>query len=97
VARRGDVRKPPGIIDMVSRVAGGPFYTIKQVSVKIDKDPDTIRRWQRANPELRPTHQMPLGEEGSGQFVWLYTDADVKALLAYGATLRVGRPRKEVD
>lgn len=86
----------PGIIDMVSRIPGGPYYTIKQVSVKIGRDPDTIRRWQKANPELKPTHQMPLGEDPSTeQFVWLYTDADVRKLREFAATLRVGRPRKE--
>jgi hypothetical protein len=93
MARRSDVKRP-GIIDMVSRVAGGPFYTIKQVSTMIGKDPDSIRRWQKANEDLRPTHQMPLGED-KGQYVWLYTEADVKRLREFSATLRPGRPRKE--
>lgn len=89
--------KRPGIIDMVSRIPGGPYYTISQVATMVGRDPDTIRRWQKANAALKPTHQMPLGEDQStGQYVWLYTDADVRRLREYAATLRVGRPRKAV-
>ena len=96
MARRQDVKRP-GIIDMVSRVAGGPFYTIKQVSTMIGKDVDSIRRWQKAHENLRPSHKMELGDGTTGQFVWLYNDADVRKLREFSATLRPGRPRKQED
>jgi hypothetical protein len=96
MAKQREVAHRPGILEMVSRVEGGPFYTIKQVSRMIDRDPDTIRRWQKQeeNEHLKPGHQMQLGDGTTGQFVWLYTKDDVKRLREHSAKVRPGRPRK---
>lgn len=91
-----DVRRP-GILEMISRIEGGPYYAISQVAKMIGRDPDTIRRWQRAKEELRPTNKMELGDGSTDQFVWLYTQQDVRNLRNYSATVKVGRPRKEED
>lgn len=87
----------PGILEMVSRIEDGPYYTISQVATMIGRDADTIRRWTKKNPELAPQYRMNLGSKGSGAFVWLYDDEDVKKFKEYALTVKVGRPRKEEE
>lgn len=87
----------PGIVRMVSRIEGGPYYTISQVADQLGRDITTIRRWIKRNPSLHPTHKMTLGDGTKGQFVWLYTYEDISRMQDYVSTLRVGRPSKESD
>jgi len=77
----------PGIIDLVSRAEGGPFYTRKQVADRVGRSIDTIIRWGKDNPELHPTHKMPLGKS----FVWLYTEADISVLQEFASHQKTGR------
>ena len=85
----------PGILDMVSRVEGGPYFTISQMATMLGKDADTIRRWAKNNESLKPTHKMDLGDGSKGSFVWLYTEEDVQRYREHAKTVKVGRPRKE--
>lgn len=80
----------PGILDLVSRAEGGPFYTRKQVADRVGRSIDTIIRWEK-EPMNRPTHKMNLGEKG---FVWLYTEADVSRLTKFADKQRPGRKPK---
>ena len=80
----------PGIIDLVSRLEGGPFYTRKQVADRVGRSIDTIIRWGKEDPKNHPTHKMPLGKS----FVWLYTEADISVLQAFAEKQRPGRKQK---
>lgn len=88
-----------GINKMVHRLddADGPFYTIKEVAERLEKDRDTIRRWVKNNPELVPVrHRMPLGENGES-YVWLYTEEDIRRMEGFSRTIKIGRPPKSRD
>lgn len=82
--------KGHGIVDMVSRLEGGHFYTIGQVAQAVGRDKDTIRRWQQDHPELHPKHNMPLGEKGYK--VWLWTEKEVETLKEFARNQKPGRP-----
>lgn len=81
-----------GILRLVSRVDGGPYYTIRQVADRLDRSVDTIRRWVNEGSVPAPTHKMDLGEGGKS-FVWLYTEEDIEIYEAYATIVKVGRPR----
>lgn len=78
----------PGILDLVSRAEGGPYYTTKQVADLVGRSPDTIRRWARIQ---RPSHKMELGDHS---FVWLYTEQDVSRLQKFASEQKPGRKKK---
>lgn len=80
-----------GILHLVSRVDGGPYYTVRQVADRLGKSTDTIRRWART--VHAPSHKMDLGVEGKS-FVWLYTEDDIEIYEAYATIVKVGRPKK---
>lgn len=85
---------PTGIIDLVSRADGGPFYTVSQVAQMIGKSKEQVKRYWQLKPNLKPKYKMPLGER-EDNFVWLYTDDDVRALRDYASKQHPGRPKKE--
>lgn len=85
-----------GIMALVARVEGGPYYTITQVAEMIGKSTDTIRRWVKEGSVPAPTNKMNLGEEGNS-FVWLYTKEDVEMMAAYATIVQRGRPRKRAS
>lgn len=82
---------PPGILSLVARAEGGPFYTTSQVATMVGRSPDTIRRWAK-KPECAPTHRMPLGKGKA--YVKLYTDADISRLKRYALKQHAGPLRK---
>lgn len=87
-----------GIEKLVTRIEddGGPFFTIKQVSERLGRSKDTIRRWCEQNEDLHPTHKMPLGESGNS-YVWLYTEDDIRRMEEYSSTIKIGRPPKKTE
>lgn len=89
----GERMNEHGILHLVARVDGGPYYTIKQVAERLGKSTDTIRRWVRDEVVPAPSHKMDLGEEGKS-FVWLYTEDDIEVYEAYSTITRPGRPRR---
>lgn len=82
-----------GILSMVARVEGGPFYTTKQVADRVGRSRDTIKRWRDEGSIPEPKHKMDLGEEGKS-FVWLYTEEDAEMIEAYATVVRPGRPKR---
>lgn len=81
---------PHGILDLVSRAEGGPFYTRKQVADRVGRSIDTIVRWGKEDIENHPTHKMRLGKS----FVWLYTEADISRLTDFAGKQNHGRNPK---
>lgn len=83
-----------GILNLVSRIEEGDFYTIAQVARQLKKSDSTIKRWINEDPKrLKPTHYMPIGKTGKN-FVWLYTDEDISRIAAHGKNKKPGRPKK---
>lgn len=80
-----------GIIDLVSRAEGGPFYTRKQVADRVGRSIDTVTRWGKKYPKYHPTNKMPLGKS----FVWLYTEADIERLSRFADSQMPGRKADE--
>jgi hypothetical protein len=83
-----------GIEKIVSRAEGGPWFTKNQVAKLLERHPDTIDRWQKEGKVLRPTHRMPLGDEGES-FVWLYSEDDVRAYQAYASSINPSGGREK--
>jgi hypothetical protein len=84
-----------GIIKLVHRAEhpDGPFKTIGEVAEYFERDRSTIRKWCKRIGDI-PSHSMPLNDKG--QFVWLYTENDIRELEKYSATInpKGGRPKK---
>lgn len=82
-----------GVLSLVSRIEGGPYYTYAQVAERVGKSKDTIIRWVNEGSVPPPTHRVNLGEEGKS-FAWLFTEEDIEIIEAYSYIVRPGRPKK---
>ena len=73
----------------IGSLAPDGWYTVSQVSDKIGKSKETIKRWHRTG-FYQATNQMKVGDLN----VWVYSDDDVVALQKAMKTIKQGRPPK---
>lgn len=82
IKRTGQMPMPvgrSGFHKVISRLEGGPYYTVAQVGWIIEVDPKTVKQWIKQG-KVDPAS---LFTEISGSLVYLYTDADVERFRWY--------------
>ncbi len=82
-----------GILALIERAEGGPFFTYRQVGEAVGRSHDTIRYWVEQGNIDPPTHRMPLGDNGEKAWVWLFTQDDLEVIEAYSYIVHPGRPK----
>ncbi|MFE9742928.1 hypothetical protein [Streptomyces sp. NPDC006477] len=83
-----------GIINLVSQAGQGQYKTISQVATEVGRSMSAIKNAIRSGKVSGPTHRMTLGDGTTGQFVWLYTEADIRRLQKYFSELQPGPKKK---
>lgn len=68
-----------GFHKVISRLEGGPYYTVAQVAWIIEVDPKTVKQWIKQGKVDQATFQTEI----SGSLVYLYTDEDVERFRWY--------------
>ena len=83
----GRPRKPEETAGPAAMLARRGYYTVSQAAERIDKSPDTIRRW------IRKGLVSPETVECGSQRVSVFTAEDLKALRQVGKSTKTGRPK----
>lgn len=80
--RTGDMPMPvgrSGFHQVISRIPGGPYYTVAQVAWIVEVDPKTVKQWIKKGKIPRASFYTEI----SGSMVYLYTDDDVERIREY--------------
>lgn len=64
---------------LISKLEGGPYYTVVEVAWLIERTPKTVKQWIRQGKTDPPSRYL----EVYGERVYLYTEEDVERFRTY--------------